>query len=220
MKNTISSVIKDVLSQKNTDESKNNLENIVAIIKEKVPNDVKIKTSEVDDQELQNKIKETVGKILTDEEINSIVQLRNISSVNGKSITPTTTTMKTPATSSFEVNSLRSILDSTLNDRKDFETLPSATANFDETIELKFETSSFKSTTTRKYDENWLSSSTIKTIDFAETTNGILTESTPTHIDGATTTIDGAPKFETEVSVLTNKISTGKQYKLQFSIDK
>ena len=81
VKNTISGIIKDVLSsQNNTDVTENNLDNIVQEIREKVPADVRIKTGQVDEKELQDKIKETVGKILTEEEIKSVVQLRNISS--------------------------------------------------------------------------------------------------------------------------------------------
>ena len=138
-----------MLSQKSTDDSKNNLENIVETIKDKVPNAVKIKTSEVDDQELQNKIKETVGKILTDEEINSIVQLRNISSVNGKSITPTTTTISAPTSSNFETETFKSNSSQTLNVTK---TPPTATETFTKAIEIGLETSSPRSTTIRLED--------------------------------------------------------------------
>ena len=88
VKNTISSVIKDVLSKEKLNDTKTDINNLVQKIRDNVPDDVKIKTSIVDDEELQNRIKETVGKILTDEEISSIVQLRNISNVNGKSISP------------------------------------------------------------------------------------------------------------------------------------
>ena len=82
VKNTIASIIKDVISQEKSDderEKESNIDKIVEKIKEKVPDEVKIKTSQVDEKELQDKIKETVGKILTDDEINSIVELRNIS---------------------------------------------------------------------------------------------------------------------------------------------
>jgi len=88
VKNTISSVIKDVLSKEKLNSTKTDIDNLVQKIRDNVPDDVKIKTSIVDDEELQSRIKETVGKILTDEEISSIVQLRNISNVNGKSISP------------------------------------------------------------------------------------------------------------------------------------
>ena len=91
MKNTISSVIKDVIRQEHNNESKTDIDNLVQKIRDNVPDDVKLKTSIVENDELQSKIKETVGKILTDEEISSIVQLRNISNVNGKSITSKTT---------------------------------------------------------------------------------------------------------------------------------
>ena len=78
VKNTIASIIKDVISQEKSDderEKESNIDKIVEKIKEKVPDEVKIKTSQVDEKELQDKIKETVGKILTDDEINSIVEL-------------------------------------------------------------------------------------------------------------------------------------------------
>ena len=79
VKNTISGIIKDVLSsQDKTNVTENNFDNIVQRIREKVPTDVKIKTGQVDEKELQDRIKETVGKILTEEEIKSVVQLRNI----------------------------------------------------------------------------------------------------------------------------------------------
>ena len=88
VKNTISGIIKDVLSsQNNTDVTENNLDNIVQEIREKVPADVRIKTGQVDEKELQDKIKETVGKILTEEEIKSVVQLRNISSAKTTAMT-------------------------------------------------------------------------------------------------------------------------------------
>merc|ERR1712079_5117 len=73
--------------EKNT-QSRNDLENIVQKIRNNVPNDVKLKTSMIDDEELQTRIKETVGKILTNEEINSIVRLRNISDINEVSSLP------------------------------------------------------------------------------------------------------------------------------------
>ena len=79
VKNTISGIIKDVLSSRDkTNLTENNFDNIVQKIREKVPTDVKIKTGQVDEKELQDRIKETVGKILTEEEIKSVVQLRNI----------------------------------------------------------------------------------------------------------------------------------------------
>ena len=79
VKNTISGIIKDVLSSRDkTNVEENNFDNIVQKIREKVPTDVKIKTGQVDEKELQDRIKETVGKILTEEEIKSVVQLRNI----------------------------------------------------------------------------------------------------------------------------------------------
>ena len=88
MKNTITSVIKDVLSEEKNTQSRNDLENIVQKIRNNVPNDVKLKTSMIDDEELQTRIKETVGKILTNEEISSIVRLRNISDINEVSSLP------------------------------------------------------------------------------------------------------------------------------------
>ena len=183
-----------MLSQKSTDESKNNLENIVETIKDKVPNAVKIKTSEVDDQELQNKIKETVGKILTDEEINSIVQLRNISSVNGKSITPTTTTISAPTSSNFETETFKSNSSQTLNVTK---TPPTATETFTKTIETGLETSSPRSTTIRLEDEEELSSSNVKT------TLAKSTSSQPTQ-----TYIESTIRIEADVSASSNEIST------------
>eukprot|EP00092_Neocalanus_flemingeri_P053981 GFUD01063549.1.p1 GENE.GFUD01063549.1~~GFUD01063549.1.p1 ORF type:complete len:710 (+),score=164.27 GFUD01063549.1:729-2858(+) len=95
VKNTISGIIKDVLSaQEKSNGTRNNFDDIVQKIREKVPTDVKIKSSQVNEKELQDKIKETVGKILTEDEIKSVVQLRNISSadntalaVSSKSIT-------------------------------------------------------------------------------------------------------------------------------------
>ena len=88
VKNTITSVIKDVLSEEKNTQSRNDLENIVQKIRNNVPNDVKLKTSMIDDEELQTRIKETVGKILTNEEISSIVRLRNISDINEVSSLP------------------------------------------------------------------------------------------------------------------------------------
>ena len=210
-----------MLSQKSTDESKNNLENIVETIKDKVPIAVKIKTSEVDDQELQNKIKETVGKILTDEEINSIVQLRNISSVNGKSITPTTTTISAPTSSNFETETFKSNSSQTLNVTK---TAPTATETFTKAIEIGLETSSPRSTTIRLEDaietftktieigletssprsttirlevEEELSSSNVKT------TLAKSTSSKPTQ-----TYIESTIRIEADVSASSNEIST------------
>ena len=210
-----------MLSQKSTDESKNNLENIVETIKDKVPIAVKIKTSEVDDQELQNKIKETVGKILTDEEINSIVQLRNISSVNGKSITPTTTTISAPTSSNFETETFKSNSSQTLNVTK---TPPTATETFTKAIEIGLETSSPRSTTIRLEDaietftktieigletssprsttirlevEEELSSSNVKT------TLAKSTSSKPTQ-----TYIESTIRIEADVSASSNEIST------------
>ena len=183
-----------MLSQKSTDESKNNLENIVETIKDKVPNAVKIKTSEVDDQELQNKIKETVGKILTDEEINSIVQLRNISSVNGKSITPTTTTISAPTSSNFETETFKSNSSQTLNVTK---TPPTATETFTKAIEIGLETSSPRSTTIRLEVEEELSSSNVKT------TLAKSTSSKPTQ-----TYIESTIRIEADVSASSNEIST------------
>ena len=183
-----------MLSQKSTDDSKNNLENIVETIKDKVPIAVKIKTSEVDDQELQNKIKETVGKILTDEEINSIVQLRNISSVNGKSITPTTTTISAPTSSNFETETFKSNSSQTLNVTK---TPPTATETFTKAIEIGLETSSPRSTTIRLEVEEELSSSNVKT------TLAKSTSSKPTQ-----TYIESTIRIEADVSASSNEIST------------
>ena len=103
VKNTIASIIKDVISQEKEDsdekrrEEDKNIELIVQKIKEKVPDEVKIKTTKVDEKELQDKIKETVGKILTDDEINSIVQLRNISRVEPESVSQPIQTQVSPS---------------------------------------------------------------------------------------------------------------------------
>jgi len=87
VKNTISGIIKDVLSaQDKSDVTADDFDNIVKEIKEKVPTDVKLKTTQIDERELQEKIKETVGKILTEEEIKSVVLLRNITSTENSAL--------------------------------------------------------------------------------------------------------------------------------------
>ena len=81
---SISSIIKDVLNKEKDTKAKSDFDNIVQKIQNKVPTDVKIKTPQIDNSELQKKITETVGNILTDDEIESIVLLRNVTALNGK----------------------------------------------------------------------------------------------------------------------------------------
>ena len=81
---SISSIIKDVLNKEKETQGKSDFDNIVQKIKNQVPKDVKIKTPQIDNSELQKKITETVGNILTDDEIESIVLLRNVTGITGK----------------------------------------------------------------------------------------------------------------------------------------
>jgi hypothetical protein len=53
------------------------LEDIVKLIKDSIPSDIAMKSLKVNEKELQSKIRETVGELLTDKEIQSVVRLRN-----------------------------------------------------------------------------------------------------------------------------------------------
>ena len=115
---SISNIIKDVLNKEKDTQGKSDYENIVEKIQNQVPKDVKIKTPQIDNSELKKKITETVGILLTDEEIESIVLLRNVTASNGKSIPPdelenppntdndtaTTTIVTTTATTATTIN--------------------------------------------------------------------------------------------------------------------
>ena len=70
---SISSIIKDVLNKEKETQGKSDFDNIVQKIKNQVPKDVKIKTPQIDNSELQKKITETVGNILTDDEIEKMM---------------------------------------------------------------------------------------------------------------------------------------------------
>ena len=74
---SISSIIKDVINQEKDTQGKSDFDNIVQKIQNQVPKDVKLSTPQIDNSELLAKITETVGNLLTDEEIESIVLLRN-----------------------------------------------------------------------------------------------------------------------------------------------
>ena len=82
---SISSIIKDVINQEKDTQAKSDFDNIVQKIKNQVPKDVKLSTPQIDNSELLAKITETVGNILTDEEIESIVLLRNTTAATGNS---------------------------------------------------------------------------------------------------------------------------------------
>ena len=82
---SISSIIKDVINQEKDTQGKSDFDNIVQKIKNQVPKDVKLSTPQIDNSELLAKITETVGNILTDEEIESIVLLRNNTTTTGTS---------------------------------------------------------------------------------------------------------------------------------------
>ena len=97
---SISSIIKDVINQEKDTQGKSDFDNIVQKIKNQVPKDVKLSTPQIDNSELLAKITETVGNLLTDEEIESIVLLRNTTVNNVNSLG---TTEESPATTTIIV---------------------------------------------------------------------------------------------------------------------
>ena len=140
VKNTISGIIKDVLSaREKSNGTENNFEDIVQKIREKVPTDVKIKTSQVDEKELQDRIKETVGKILTEDEIKSVVQLRNISSADKTVLMAVSSTSKSITDSDVEISTVTvDLLDTTESALEPFSSkkpLSTQTTPFDTTTE-------------------------------------------------------------------------------------
>ena len=103
---SISSIIKDVINQEKDTQAKSDFDNIVQKIKNQVPKDVKLSTPQIDNSELLAKITETVGNILTDEEIESIVLLRNNTATTGTSPSQEETVglTSTPATVTTRVD--------------------------------------------------------------------------------------------------------------------
>ena len=77
VQNTISGIIKNVVASKQNETQEQNLDDIVRQINEAIPSEIALKALEVDETELKSKIKETVGELLTDREIESVVRLRN-----------------------------------------------------------------------------------------------------------------------------------------------
>jgi hypothetical protein len=77
VKNTISGIIKEVVASNENSAQNSSFEDIVKLIKDSIPSDIAIKSLKVNEKELQSKIRETVGEILTDKEIQSVVRLRN-----------------------------------------------------------------------------------------------------------------------------------------------
>jgi hypothetical protein len=77
VKNTISSIIKEVVASNQNSTNNSSLEDIVKLIKDSIPSDIAIKSLKVNEKELQSKIRETVGELLTEKEIQSVVRLRN-----------------------------------------------------------------------------------------------------------------------------------------------
>ena len=77
VQNTISGIIKDVVASRQNDTNLQNYDDIVRLINDKIPSDIAIKSLELDKGLLKDKIRETVGEILTDGEKESVVRLKN-----------------------------------------------------------------------------------------------------------------------------------------------
>ena len=77
VQNTISGIIKNVVASKQNESKEQNLDDVIRLINEAIPEDVALKALKVDEKELKNKIVETVGGILTNQEIERVVRLRN-----------------------------------------------------------------------------------------------------------------------------------------------
>ena len=86
VKNTISGIIKEVVASNQNSSKNSSFEDIVKLIKDSIPSDIAIKSLKVNEKELQSKIRETVGEILTDREIQSVVRLRNNTKQNSEHV--------------------------------------------------------------------------------------------------------------------------------------
>ena len=115
VQNTISGVIKNVLAakQNETGDNTSDLDDVIQAINAAIPSDIVIKTLEViNDKELKEKIKETVGELLTEKEIESVVNLRN---KEPKSDDVTTAAATTASQSTLSIDKVQQ--PAVLNDR-------------------------------------------------------------------------------------------------------